>query len=214
MRGVRQGERVLIVGQTGMGKTTMAAYLAEMLQPIRLVIVDPKRELDLRQPVTHSVTDLPEALRQPICHWMPDRVDRATLEEGFQLIWHTPGPLLVWVDEAALCSSDSWIPEGLRMLIIAGRQGGKMVLACTQRLVECHPVFRSQSEHIIILVPAPIALDLKTIAGHIGREAGLLEHELKSLQAEYGLYSHLWYVRPEDDLRRCAPLPPPWRPAG
>ncbi len=109
-------------------------------------------------------------------------------------------------------SSDSWIPEGLKLSVTQGRQPRKMVMACTQRLSECHPVFRSQSEHIIIFVPAPIQLDLKTIAGHIGREPGPLGQMLLELEEEYGLFSHLWYVRPGNELRRCAPLPPPSRP--
>jgi energy-coupling factor transporter ATP-binding protein EcfA2 len=209
VRGIRVGERVLLAGQTGMGKTTLELYLAGRLQPIRTIVVDPKGELTLGVTPVMSVSELPEALRGPACHWVPADLDRDTLEEGFELIKATPGPLLVLVDEAALVSSANWCPRGLKWLVVAGRQPRKMVIACTQRLSECHPVFRSQSEHIIVLVPAPIELDLKAIAGHIGREAEQLRTELDSLEAQHGKYSHLWYLREGNELRRCAPVPAP-----
>lgn len=209
MRGIRIGDRVLLAGQTGMGKTTVALYLLQSLQPIRTIVVDPKGELSLGVTPVRSVAELPEALRAPLCHYIPQTLDRDTLEEAFALIWATPGPLLLLVDEAAAVSGPGYCPEGLRLVVTQGRQPRKMVIACTQRLSECHPVFRSQSEHIIILVPAPIALDLKSIAGHIGREPEALRAELEQLEAEHGPYSHLWYVRPGNELRHCAPLVAP-----
>ena len=207
MRGIQIGDRILLAGQTGMGKTTLADYLADSLQPIRTIVVDPKGELQLQVEPVGTLEQLPEALRQPVCHYIPTTLDAKTLEEAFALIWATPGPWLLWVDEAAAVSSAGWCPEGLRLAVTQGRQPRKMVMACTQRLSECHPVFRSQAEHVIIFVPAPIELDLKTIAGHIGREPAELRSALDELQNTHGLFSHLWYCRPTNELRRCAPVP-------
>lgn len=220
-RGIRLSDRVLIAGQTGKGKTELARMIVEGLQPVRVVVVDPKAELSFDQVVdgktvpvapARTTLELAQAMHQAVVHWIPASFDRDALEEGFEIIHETPGPKIVWVDETSEVSSPSWCPEGLRLEVTQGRQGKNMVLAVTQRLAEIHPVFRSQSEHIFLMVPAPILLDLKTLAGNVRREASWLDRELGELHAEHGDYSHLWYCRDTDEMRRCAPIPLPSRP--
>jgi len=207
VRAIQPDDRVLLVGSTGDGKTTIAESLVVALQPIRTVLCDPKAEHQVGVTPVHDAAGIAEQIRGPVCHWIPASFDRQALEEGFRVIWNTPGPLLLWIDELAEVSSPNWCPEGLRLQETQGRKLLKPVIACTQRVAECHPVFRSQSEHIFLMVPRPIELDLKTIAGNVRREAAVLGAELDSLQAEHGPYSHLWYVKPGNELRRCAPLP-------
>ena len=207
MRGIRVEDRVLLVGSTGDGKSVIAESLAVALQPIRTVICDPKGELEVGVPPVHDAGGIAEQIRGPVCHWIPASFDRAALEEGFQVIWETPGPLLLWVDELAEVSGPNYCPEGLRLQETQGRKLRKPVIGCTQRVAECHPVFRSQADHIFLMVPRPIELDLKTIAGNVRREARVLGAELDSLEAEHGPYSHLWCVKSGNELRRCAPLP-------
>jgi Helicase HerA, central domain len=208
VRGIRLSDRVLIAGQTGKGKTTLARYIVERMQPVRTIVFDPKGELSFPG-VTPSRTpdQLVIAMREPIVHFIPASFDRASLEEACEIVWNTPGPYVWWIDEASEVSSPGYCPPGLRLGVTQGRQAEKMVIALTQRLAEIHPVFRSQSEHVIIFVPAPIELDLKTVAGNVRREARVLEEELGSLHSEHGDFSHLWFVRDTDELRRCAPLP-------
>lgn len=210
MRGIRLSDRLLIAGQTGKGKTTLAHYLVARLQPVRVIVFDPKGELvfpDVEP--CRSPEQLAVCVRDPLVHYIPASFDREQLEEACEIVWNTPGPYVWWIDETSELSSPSYCPAGLRLAVTQGRQARKMVIALTQRLAEIHPVFRSQSEHIIIFTPAPIELDLKTIAGHVRREARALDAELASLHAEQGDFAHLWYVRDTDELRRCAPLPAP-----
>jgi len=215
-RGIRLSDRILIAGQTGKGKTELARMIAEGEQPVRLIVVDPKGELSFTQlvdgkrvPVTPARTplELANAMHGAIVHFIPAGFDRPALEEAFEIIWATPGPYIVWVDEASEVSSPNWCPAGLRLCVTQGREPEKQVIAVTQRLAEIHPVFRSQSEHIFLMVPAPIMLDLKTLSGNVRREATWLDRELGELHAAHGDYSHLWYCRDTDEMRRCAPIP-------
>jgi hypothetical protein len=209
VRGIRLEDRIFIAGMTGKGKTTFARWLAEQLQPIRLVVFDPKDELDFGIEKARTPAELALMMHQPIVHYVPSGFERDELEEASQIVWETPGPYIWWIDEASEVSSPSYIPAGMRLGVTQGRSKRKIVMALTQRLAESHPVFRSQAEHIIVFVPAPIELDLKMLAGAVNREATVLRQELETLHAEEGDYSHLWYVRPTDELRRCGPLSPP-----
>ncbi len=221
MRGIRPADRLLIAGQTGKGKTTLALWLGERMQPIRRIVFDPKDELAFPgvEPC-RNVHDLPGRLAEPLVHYIPSGFDRDALEEACQIVWETPGPYLWHIDETAELSTPGYVPRGLGLCCTQGRGKEKMVLAVTQRLSEIHPVFRSQASHVFIFTPPPIMLDLKAVAGHVRREAFALERELRELHAEHGDYSHLWYVVDTDELRRCAPIPsdgtpgpPPGEPA-
>jgi hypothetical protein len=206
VRGIRLEDRIFIAGMTGKGKTTFAQWLVEQLQPLRVIVFDPKDELELGVQKARTPAELATMMHQPVVHYVPSGFERDELEEASQIVWETPGPYIWWIDETSEISSPSWVPQGMRLAVTQGRSKRKIVMALTQRLAESHPVFRSQAEHIIVFVPPPIELDLKTLAGAVNREHGVLRGELESLHAEHGDYSHLWYVRPTDELRRCEPL--------
>ena len=208
MRGIRLSDRVLIAGQTGKGKTTLAHYLVARLQPVRVVVFDPKDQLSFGIEKLRTPDVLAAGLGAEVIHYVPASFDREELERACSIVWDgLPGPYVWWIDETSEMSSPNFCPAGLRLAVTQGRETQRMVIALTQRLAESHPVFRSQSEHVIIFTPTPIELDLKAIAGSIRREASELARELGSLHDEHGDFSHLWYVRETDELRRCAPLP-------
>jgi energy-coupling factor transporter ATP-binding protein EcfA2 len=213
MRGVRVApvaDRVLIVGQTQKGKTTLARFLAELLQPCRLIVFDPKEEFPDGAwgfPAARSPLELAGAMHQPIVHYIPSGFDREELEEACQIVWETPGPYVWWIDEASELTNPNYCPTGLRLGCTQGAKQQKLVIALTQRLAESHPVFRSQADHVFVFVPAPIELDLKEIAKAIRREPGAIKLALEELHAQHGDYSHIWYVLDGDELRFCAPIP-------
>lgn len=219
VRPIRLSDRILIAGQTGKGKTELAKFIVAGQQPVRVICVDPKEEHGFEEisasgkleavPVSRTPLELVQNMHREQVHYVPGSFDRPGLEEAFAIIHETPGPLIIWVDETSEVSSPSWCPEGLRLDVTQGRRHRKQVIAVTQRLAEIHPVFRSQSEHVFLMVPAPIMLDLKTLSGNVRREAAWLDAELGQLHAQQGDFSHLWYCRDTDSMARCAPIPLP-----
>lgn len=213
VRGIRvhpEADRVLLVGQTRKGKTTLAEFIAAQLQPVRLIIVDPKEEfLDGHWgcQAARSPAQLAGAMHQPVVHYIPGTLDPGELEEAAEIIWVTPGPYILWLDETAALSNANWCPKGFKLCVTQGGKQCKLVLALTQRLAESHPVFRSQADHVFVMVPPPIELDLKAIAAATRREPEVIREGLQQLQDEYGDYSHLWYCLDGDELRLCAPVP-------
>lgn len=213
MRAIRvtpEADRVLLLARTGGGKTTFMLWLVEQLQPCRVIVFDPKEDWEdgaFGVRAARTPVELAAAMHGPVVHYIPASFEREQLEEACQIVWVTPGPYIWVIDELSELTSPSYCPEGLRLCVTQGRKKRKMVIGLTQRLAESHPVFRSQAEHVIVFTPPPVELDMKMIAGAIRREPGPLESELAQLHAEQGDYSHLWYVRPTDELRRCAAIP-------
>lgn len=207
MRGIRLSDRLLLAGQTGKGKTTFMRYLVDGQQPVRTMVFDPKGMQEYPGVIPCRTPDqLEHCIRDPLVHYIPASFERDQLEEACQIVWRMPGPYIWVVDDVNELTGPNYCPAGLRLGVTQGREPRKQIIALTQRIAECHPVFRSQSEHLIIFTPAPVELDLKAIAGNVRREWRVLDAELGSLHAEHGDFSHLWYVRDTDELRRCAPL--------
>ncbi len=209
MRGIRADDHVLIVGQNGRGKSVLAAFLAEQLQPIRTIVFDPKAEHDLGVPQCRTADELAAAIHEPVVHYVPAAFDRQSLEDACMVVWNTRGPWRWWIDEAAQMSSPTWVPQGLMLAATQGRRPQKTLLTLTQRVHAIHPVLRSEAKHIYMFVPPPIELDLKALAAHVRREAAELDAQLKAAHDRHGDFSHLWYVQDTDELRTCTPLPLP-----
>jgi hypothetical protein len=226
VRGIRVGppeaDRVLIVGSTGDGKSTVARYVINSFQPVRTLICDSKGDINWPDAATvRTAGELRQAIAAniPAIRWVPRSFDRKYMDECWEAIHEAIGPLIVWVDEAAEHCSPNRCPEGLRLDITQGRagkdpknpqdekRGPKLMVICTQRINECHPVIRTQAEHIIVMTPPPAEIDLKAIAGNLRRSQAQVEAELTQLHQEHGNFSHLWYCKPDNDLRRMAPIP-------
>jgi energy-coupling factor transporter ATP-binding protein EcfA2 len=212
VRGIRPDDHVLIVGQNGRGKSVLARYLVEQLQPVRTIVFDPKSEHDLGTEPCRTAGELATRIHEPIVHFVPSGFSRESLEDACQVVWETPGPWRWWIDEAAAISAPNWIPQGLMLAATQGRRPQKTLLVLTQRVHAIHPVLRSEAKHVYVFVPPPIELDLKALAGHVRREASELDAQLRHAHSTLGDFSHLWYVQDTDELRVCAPLPDPGHP--
>jgi hypothetical protein len=204
-RGIRFDDRTLLVGKSGFGKSTLGEYLLGQMGRVRRTVIDPKDELDFGVPRARSLAELD--LSAPLSHYVPSTLERDEYEELFWSLWMTPGPRLLYLDEAAGPTSANWAPHGLILWVQQGRGKGKGLIACTQRPVGVAPPLRTEAEHTFIMVPRTTRDDLATIAADIGREYRELDEELSWLHEHEGPYSHLWYCRPTNELHRCAPLP-------
>lgn len=213
MRGIRLSDRVLVCAPPGGGKTTLIEYIVACLQPLRLVLIDPKEAPELAhiKPIVYEVDELPAALRGAVCHWIPQNVDdRDELIEGYEHIWqlHKCGPRVIWDDEAADTTKPGWIAPGKGRLVRRGRAWNQLCIDGTQRLSETHPVVRTQAEHIIALTPAPMDLDLDKLSQHIGIGARELKEMMDELHHDAGDHSHLWHVQATRETRRMQACPP------
>lgn len=216
MRGIRLSDRVLIVAPPGGGKSVLAQYIVSRMQPCRVCVVDPKEDPPLLDQlrgieIVRDVRLLPEALRAPVTHWVPEDPDNLEdLNTGYMAIWDTPGPLITWDDELADVSAPGRIVKGKARIVKRGRAWDKTHIGTTQRLSETHPTYRTQAEHLIAMTPAPQDMDMDKLARYMNCSRAELEQELTQLHEEAGQFSHIWCVVPEGHERRCmAPCPPP-----
>ncbi len=213
MRGVRitpEADRVFMVGQTRKGKTTLARWLIEQMQPVRVIIFDPKEDFadgEWGVAAARTPMELAQAMHGPVVHFIPSSFEREPLEEACQIVWETPGPYIWLVDDASALTNPNYCPQGLMLACTQGAKQQKLVMIATQRVAASHPVLRSEATHVFVFVPPPIELDLKAIASTVRREAPVIKGALEQLQASHGDYSHLWYCLDGDELRACAPIP-------
>jgi energy-coupling factor transporter ATP-binding protein EcfA2 len=214
-RPISWSDRVLIVAPSGQGKSTLAAHLMAAGRGARQILVDPKGEWALGLEPATDVRSLERAIkRSPVIHYVPDDPDdRDAAEQAYALLWSLPGPLMHIEDETADTTRTTWAPQGLRRLARRGRAPRKLLICCTQRLAECHPIVRTQATHVLMPAPGPPELDLRALAGHVGILPEELRRELHDLHQEAGDYSWLWWSMSSRELSRMRPVIPPSWPA-
>jgi hypothetical protein len=208
---VRYNDRVLIVGKTDSGKSVLARHLFSHFQ-CRKTVIDPKANMLLEVPAARDPGELDVAA--PLSHFIPTELEDWEYEEVFRRLWFAGGPRVIWLDEAAGPTRKGYAPKFLRILIQQGREPqrgpGFGLIACSQRPVAIEATLRTEAEHVFIFVPRPPMLDLRTLAGDIGKEPEELRDLMEQLQETEGLHSHLWYRRRTAELLLCAPLPASW----
>jgi len=205
---IRHNDRVFIQGKTESGKTVLALHLFEQFHGCRRTAIDVKGRLTLGVQPARSPGELD--LAAPLSHYIPSTLEDPEYEELFKRLWFAGGPRFIDLDESFGPTRAGFAPKYLRMIVQQGREADIGLLACSQRPVNVETTLQSEAEHVIVFVPRPPKRDLETLAANMGIEATTLARELDELLEEHGLHSHLWYCRRQDELHRCAPLPPSW----
>jgi hypothetical protein len=166
---LRQGEHMLIVGQTQSGKSVVATTFARGFDAGSMVVYDPKRDPDAILPNCHVTRDYRDVIRHIPGRvvWQPKRMALALLRAQ----WDEICSRLLELAEAGYCSTvveheltdlaDASIGPAHRQIITQGakiaggpeRGGGSVgAILVTQRPRNIPVIARSEMRHVVCLV--------------------------------------------------------------
>lgn len=173
---VAPNSRLLVVGASRSGKTTwVRARIDDLRGPV--VFLDTKGERPTQEWAARRrfvfANGEGEGLRLVRRKDRPRRLIvrcydplGETANELLEALYHGP-PTTVVVDEAMHWSSKSQLPRGLRLIITAGGGRDVGVWSCSQRPVDVHNTFLSESSHRV-LFKIELEDDQKKIAPLMG----------------------------------------------
>lgn len=166
-------ERVLIVGRTGSGKTTLARVLVGGYR--NLVVIDPKWRFELPRTLTlYSPADFRQVYPQRSTRiiFRPD--PNALFDQVDEVLGRvlTFGRTAINVDEALDLATATRIVPAYRRLVKTGRELLCPVISCSQRPTGLHNDVIAEAEHLFAF-DLHLATDRAKVAG-IGGD-GLLE---------------------------------------
>lgn len=147
---IRRSERVLFVGRTGSGKTTLADRLIRTLG-YRTVVIDPKhlwefpgyRLVDRYDPDTYVT-------RQVFRPVDDDRREWRDTQTFLESVWYGPRQTIIYVDELTRLSTPRKTVPILADFIRLGRQLGFGVWTASQRPRDIPTLFLSETEHFFV----------------------------------------------------------------
>lgn len=206
--GITYNDRVLVLGQTGSGKSELLNHLFTALKCQRVLLdtkggewavpgVEPARaveEIDWTQPIIHFITQTDD----------PMEVD------GIFEVARRRRHLSICVHEMCdLCNySAQKTPPNVSAYLSKGRAHGLGLMGGSQRPVEMPVRGRSEVQHVFIVVPRLGREDVNAEAGlGIGIGAKELGALVDQVDAEHGEHSFIWFRKGARGYTVCKPLP-------
>lgn len=207
-RPVNYSDRVLLVGRTQSGKSTLARYLAAHMHGARLLLINVKGTENVGVDPVYDVAAIDWAA--PVVDFIPRTMDRRLFEDLYEAIFSHGGPRVVWLDEAMAVTRANYAPDRLLLVQQQGDRLGIGHLYCSQRPQEIAGALKSECEHIFVCGSVFTARDLQALSAEMGMSGDQLGAQLRDLHAEHGDYAFLWYCRSTGELEWCEPLPQAW----
>lgn len=202
MSAVAYNERVLVLGDTGSGKSELINHLFSQMR-CQKVLVDTKDEWSIAG-VEPARSARAIDWRLPVIHFQPADDGPGEFDAFFTAALRRRH-LSVCVHELSdVCDYNAnRTPRGVRAYISKGRAHGLGLIAGSQRPVEIPKRARTDLQHAIAIGPPLDADDLRTVTP-IFR---LSMDELTDAMLELPPYGFLWYGRDARQLTICDPLP-------
>jgi threonine dehydrogenase-like Zn-dependent dehydrogenase len=218
---VNANERVGALGKTGTGKTFLMTRLLTQLSGITVIVVDTKHAVRLQNfkvVYGEDAKGLKKALRHGKVIYRPGSKKHPKTKPDdalYNLIWSRFGALrkpdcVLYIDEMAHITSPNTIPEGLQLLLQAGREVNIGVWWSGQQGTGVNNWAISQTEKIMVF-RLPSGRDRQKMASFLNdtvEDAGTLRNtefyafgfsEVEGIQTDEGTEAYMLYLDKEDN---------------
>lgn len=184
---IRADERVLFVGRTGSGKTTLADRIIRTLG-YRTVVIDPKHRWEFPgYRLVESYDPDPRLIRQVFRPKDDEQEDWRDAERFLEDVWNAGERTVVYIDELTRLSTPRRTIPILADFVRLGRQAGMGTWYASQRPKDVPSLFLSEAEHWFVF-------DLRYIADREKCVGFLGENVSQRVTEPYAF----WYSNPNE----------------
>lgn len=209
---------IAVFGRKGSGKSAWAYTMFREWPNIDKLVIDPTGDADPGADIgTVTITRLPLELPRSekrgghtVTRYIPD-TRSSTYDEDLDravglVLFPKDRRVLLWSDE----SEDTFPARGLkpneRTLLKMSRHYYASAIIADTRPINLATLVLSQADHVIMF-DLPHPADRERLAAALGIKPKVLNDELDRLVREEPEFSFLWFVRRENQLYLCPPLP-------
>lgn len=148
-------DRWLLLGVTGTGKTTFAKELIKRLLKMwpatPLYILEARDAGDFEEWYGDGLylgEDPPPPIRKGAQVWRPGADRQQAYDAWFDMLLHTPGPLVLLNDEISAITKGTTATDSFQRIMKQGRALGKCVINCSQEFYGSPKQIRTQTTHV------------------------------------------------------------------